>query len=100
MAPLKIRFSRRALDQLYAILDYIALDNPEAADHVAEHAESLIAQAAKFPELGRQVFPTLPHRELKPYPLRIIYHTKGGTVWVVAVLRQERLLRPELLGLP
>ena len=100
MAPLKIRFSKRALDQLYAILDFIALDNPDAAERIAERAEELVAQISTFPELEPKVFPTLPHRELKPYPLRIIYHTKGGTIWVVAVLRQEQLFRPESLDTP
>ena len=100
MAPLKIRFSKRALDQLYAILDFIALDNPDAAERIAERAEELVAQISTFPELEPKVFPTLPHRELKPYPLRIIYHTNGGTIWVVAVLRQEQLVRPESLDTP
>ena len=94
MAPLTLRLSSRALEQLYGILDYIALDNPEAADRVAAKVERSLEKVRSYPELGAQVFPGLPHREVKPYPCGILYHRREATVWIVAVLRTEQLLRP------
>ena len=98
MAALSLRFSHRAERQLGDILDFIALDHPEAADKVAAHVERLMEKLFRFPDLGRQVFPNLPHREVVAYPCRVIYHQRGAVLWVVAVLRQEQLLRPERLG--
>ena len=100
MAPLTLRLASRALDQLYGILDYIALDNPEAAERVAAKVERSLDKFRSFPELGAQVFPGLPHREVNPYPCRIIYHRREDTVWIVAVMRTEPLLRPGSLEEP
>jgi plasmid stabilization system protein ParE len=98
MASLSLRFARRAERQLGDILDYIALDNPDAASKVAVHVETLLEKLLSFPELGPQVFPNLPHREVKAYPCRLIYRQREQVLWVVAVLRVEQLLRPEMLG--
>ena len=97
MAPLKLRFSRRAEQQLGNILDFIAMENPEAADKIATHVESLLEKVQFFPELGPQIFPNLPHREIVAYPCRILYCRRGETLWVAAVLRVEQLVRLRLL---
>ncbi len=97
MAQVRLRFARRAERQLTDILDYIAFDNPDAADKIAAHVESLMEKLVKFPEMGPRVFEDLPHREVAAYPCRIIYHRRDNTLWVVAVLRVEQLLRPEML---
>lgn len=99
MAPLNLRFTRRAERQLGDILDFIGLDNPDAAEQIAAHVETLLEQLRRFPEMGRQVFPNLPHREVTAYPCRILHCQRGRTLWVVAVLRVEQLLRiGRLLG--
>jgi toxin ParE1/3/4 len=97
MAALSLRFGRRAERQLGDILDSIALDNPDAADRVVAHVEELLEKLLWFPELGTQIFPNLPHREVTAYPCRLIYRRRETTLWVVAVLRVEQLLRPEML---
>jgi len=98
MAPLSLRFGRRAERQLGDILDFVAMDNPDAAAKVAGHVEGLPEKLLAFPELGPQVFPNLPHRELTAYPCRLIYRRREQVLWVVAVLRVEQLLRPEMLS--
>jgi len=97
MATLKTRFAPRARRQLNDILQFIALDNPDAASQIARHVEQLLDHALSYPEMGKTVFEGLPHRELIAYPCRIIYRCSTDTIWVVAVLRVEQLLRPEML---
>ena len=87
MAALTVRISARALGQLYGMLDFIALDNPEAADRISRQAEQALERLRTYPDLGPVVFENLPHREIKVYPLRIIIKREGRTLWVVAVVR-------------
>ena len=97
MEALSLRFAPRALRQLTDILQFVALDNPDAASRIAGHVEKLMEHTRQFPEMGRVVFDGLPHREVTAYPCRIIYRQAGSAIWVVAVLRVEQLLRLELL---
>jgi toxin ParE1/3/4 len=97
MEALKLRFAARADRQLEEILTYIAFDNPEAAQHIVEHIESLMEKVLAHPEIGRKIFENLPHREVVAYPCRLIYRRKERSLEIVAVLRVEQLLRRSLL---
>jgi plasmid stabilization system protein ParE len=97
MEALSLRFAKRAERQLDDILGYIALDNPDAAQKIAEHIEALMGKVAAFPDLGRTVFDDLPYREVPAYPCRLVYRRMGPTLWVVTVLRVEQLLRRGML---
>lgn len=97
MAALRLLFAPRARRQLNGILQFIALDNLDAASRIASHVEALLEHTRAFPDMGRVVFEGLPHREVTAYPCRIIYRQAGTLVWVVAVLRIEQLLRQEML---
>jgi plasmid stabilization system protein ParE len=97
MAALSLRFAPRARRQLNDILQFIALDNPDAAATVASHVEALLEPTRSFPDMGRVVLEGLPHREVTAYPCRIIYRHTETVVWIVAVLRIEQLLRHEML---
>ena len=97
MAALNIRFAPRAHRQLNEILQFIAMDNSDAASKISVHVEKLLEHLRAHPEMGRLVFEGLPHREVTAYPCRIIYRRAGSTIWVVTVLRVEQLLRLEML---
>ena len=97
MEALNLRFAKRAERQLDDILSYIALDNPDAAQKIAEQIETLMAKVLAFPDMGRRVFEDLPYREVQAYPCRLIYRRIEPTIWVVAVLRVEQLLRRGML---
>ncbi len=97
MEALSLRFAKRAERQLDDILSYIALDNPDAAKKITEHIEILMAKVLAFPDMGRTVFEDLPYREVLAYPCRLIYRRIEPTIWVVAVLRVEQLLRRGML---
>lgn len=101
MARLNLRWADRALDELGEIGAYIALDNPEAARQVVQRVFACVERLEAFPRSGKRIpeCPTLPHRELVVRPCRVFYRTEGTTLWIVHVIRSERILRPsDLVG--
>jgi plasmid stabilization system protein ParE len=81
-------FAERGLEAVY---DYIATDNPLAAENVVRH---LLMEAA-----GLTAFPMVGHegkragtRELvlSKYPYTLIYRLSANKVRIVAVLHQSR----------
>jgi addiction module RelE/StbE family toxin len=91
----EIVWTEPALSDLDTIADYIALENPEAASElvrrVFEHIEQLEAHpesGSKPPELKRSRY-----RQIVEPPCRIFYRFDGKTVFVLYVMRSERLLR-------
>ena len=95
----EVIWAERALHDLDAIADYIALDNPEAArqlvlkifEHV-DHLEIHPRIGSKPPELKGWRY-----RQIVEPPCRIFYREDSGRVLILHVMRAERLLRPELL---
>lgn len=95
----EVIWAEPALNDLDAIADYIALDNPEAArrlvqifEHV-EHLESHPKLGSKPDELKGWRY----HQIVEP-PCRIFYREDSGRVLILHVMRSERLLRAELLS--
>jgi plasmid stabilization system protein ParE len=91
----EIIWTEPALSDLDTIADYIALENPEAASElvrrVFEHVEQLEAHpdsGSKPPELKRSRY-----RQIVEPPCRVFYRHDGQTVFVLYVMRSERLLR-------
>lgn len=92
----QIIWSEPALNDLDAIADYIALDNPEAAgalvqrvfahvDHLAQH--SRFGKKPSEPEASR-------YRQIVETPCRIFYRQKGKVIYIVHVIRGDQLLGP------
>ena len=88
-----------ALNDLDAIADYIAIENPVAAAElvriVFEHVEQLEAHpesGSRPPELKRSRY-----RQIVEPPCRIFYRYDGETVLVLFVMRSEQLLRKRIL---
>jgi toxin ParE1/3/4 len=50
---MEIRFSQNALSDLYAIYDYIALENPAYAQKILKRIEVAVDRLADHPQLGR-----------------------------------------------
>jgi toxin ParE1/3/4 len=77
------------------IAEYIALDSPPAAANVVARIERRVSSLKRFPELGSFV-PENPEssvRQLVEPPCRIFYETRGNKIYILHVLRFERLLR-------
>lgn len=96
----QVIWTEPALNDLDAIADYIALENPEAAkqlvQRVFEHAEQL----ADHPRSGSkpQELKGWRYRQIVEPPCRVFYRQDGEHVYILYVMRGERLLRPGLLG--
>ena len=95
----QIVWTEPALNDLDAIADYIALENPAAAAELVRrvfaHVEQLEAHpesGSKPAELGRSRY-----RQIVEPPCRAFYRFDGERVFVLHVMRAERLLRHERL---
>ncbi len=95
----RIIWTEPAVEQLEAIAEYIALDNPSAAKTLVREVFGAVDRLDRFPESGRQP-PELPgsvYREIICRPCRIFYRLENGAVLIIHVMREERLLRQYLL---
>jgi toxin ParE1/3/4 len=95
----RLIWTEPALADLEAIADYIALDNPEAACRVVQRVFGRVERLVQFPASGRRP-PELrrsPYREIVVTPCRVFYRVDGDTVFLIHVMRAERLLRRLLL---
>jgi plasmid stabilization system protein ParE len=95
----EIVWSEPALADLEAIAEYIALENPAAASELVQRIVGHVGQLAEHPESGTRV-PELErsrYRQLVERPCRVFYRYDGQKVFVLHVMRTERLLRRSTL---
>lgn len=96
----EVIWTEPALQELDAIAEYIALDNPAAASHLVQEVFDKTESLADFPQSGR-IPPELPksvYREVVVPPCRIFYREDEKRVLVIHVRREERQLRAYMLG--
>jgi len=91
----EIVWSEPALSDLDAVADYIALEDPVAASgfvkRVFAHVEQLVdhpESGSRPPELGRSRY-----RQIVEPPCRVFYRFDGHKVFILHVMRAERVLR-------
>jgi len=102
VSSFKVRWTQTAEEDLTAIVDFIAAENPDAALAVFHRISRQAAELNEFPERGRVVqelyrFGIAQYRELLPSPWRIIYRIEQKTVFVTAVFDGRRDLEDLLL---
>ena len=95
----EIVWTEPALNDLDAIADYIALENPAAARSLVQRIFDHVGQLAQYPESG-----SVPgelrnrrYRQIVEPPCRVFYRYNGERVFVVHVMRGERELRRQML---
>jgi len=90
----RVDWSRRALQDLEAIAEYIAADSPAYAGIVVKKVVSQTKMLAQFPCSGRKVpeFDNDDIRELIVYAYRIIYRLQENAVVIAAVIHGKRIL--------
>ena len=96
----EIVWTEPALHDLDAIADYIALDNPEAAKQLVRRVFQHVEQLVQHPESGSKP-PELKgwrYRQIVEPPCRVFYRLDESRVYILYVMRAERLLRPRLLA--
>lgn len=96
----RVNWAESAVDELDQIAEYIALDNPAAAQTLVREALKTVDRLECFPESGREP-PELPgsvYREILCRPCRIFYRQEDNDIFIIHVMREERQLRQYLLG--
>lgn len=95
----QIIWTEAALSDLNDIAEYIALDNPKAAQKLVQRIFERVEDLEQFPEVGRKP-PELEnsrYRELIINPCRIFYRQEADKVYLIYVMRAERQLRTYLI---
>ncbi|PWV74877.1 type II toxin-antitoxin system RelE/ParE family toxin [Halomonas sp. A11-A] len=95
----EVTWTEPALQELDAIAEYIALDNPAAARQLVEEVFNKTERLEEFPQSGR-IPPELPnsiYREVVVPPCRIFYREDERRVLILYVMRVERQLRISML---
>lgn len=98
----RIVWTDPAIQELDAIADYVALDKPEAARQLVKKVVAAVGRLRKFPVIGSPVAELLglPYRQLIVPPCRIFYRLEKTSVYIVHILRGEKLVRRELFPSP
>ena len=96
----EVIWAEPALNDLDAIADYIALDNPEAARRLVQKIFEHLEKLERHPRLGSkpEELKGWRYRQIVEPPCRIFYREHSGRVFILHVMRSERVLRPELLS--
>lgn len=91
----EIIWSEPALGDLDAIADYIALEDPAAASTLIKRVLGHVEQLADHPESGSrpQELGRSRYRQIVEPPCRVFYRYDGHQVFILYVMRSERLLR-------
>ena len=95
----EVIWTEPALQELDAIAEYIALDNPAAASHRVQEVFDKAERLENFPQSGRNP-PELPnsvYSEVVVPPCRIFYREDEKRLLVLYVMREERQLRALML---
>jgi plasmid stabilization system protein ParE len=96
----EIIWTEPALNDLDAIADYIALDDPAAARALVQRIFDHVEQLAAHPDSGSKP-PELKgwsYRQIVESPCRVFYRREGDSVYILYVMRGERRLRSSTLS--
>ncbi len=97
----RVVWTETALQDLDEVADYISLDKPDAARRFVHRVFERIEQLAYHPKSGSVPVELkgTPYRQLVIPPVRIFYREQNQVVYIVYVMRGERLFRSDdLLG--
>lgn len=95
----RLIWTEPALQDLDDIAEYIALDDPLAASRYVQKVFDRVGRLEAHPESGKRP-PELsrsPYREIVVPPCRIFYRIEEAIVYILHIMRAERLLRSYLL---
>ena len=91
----EVVWTEPALADLEAIADYIAVENPIAAGEFVRRVFGHVENLEQHPLLGRSP-PEMKdsrYREIIERPCRVFYRQEGTELFILHVMRAERLLR-------
>ena len=95
----QIKWADSALADLNEIAEYIALDKPSAAKKLVAQVFESVKRLKTFPLSGKvpDELTETRYREIIVGPCRIFHRVEGDTVFILYVMRSERLLRQFIL---
>ena len=95
----EIVWTEPALADLDAIADYIALEDPVAASEVVKRVFSHVEQLSDHPDSGSrpQELGRSRYRQIVEPPCRVFYRHDGHDVFILHVIRSEKVLRKSRL---
>ena len=95
----RLVWTEPTVDDLDAIAEYVALDKPQAAAVLVAKVFDAVERLRRYPSSGKRPpeLPRTPYREVVVGPCRIFYRVEASTIYVLHVMRAERLLRRYLL---
>jgi plasmid stabilization system protein ParE len=93
----EVKWAGPALQQLGDVLNYIALDKPEAAKRVAHRIFESTDRLKSLPFSGRKIpeFPHKQYRKLWCKPCWVYYRIDRKMIFILHVRRAESLFRTE-----
>jgi toxin ParE1/3/4 len=88
---MRVRWTRRTLRALAGVADYIAQDNPAAAQRIVGRVEEAVARLADHPSIG-QAGRVAGTRELilSGTPFIVPYRVRDGSLEILTVLHAAR----------
>jgi toxin ParE1/3/4 len=96
----EVVWTEAALADLDAIADYIALENRAAAEAFVVRVFAHVGQLEAHPESGSrpaELGRKSRYRQIVEPPCRVFYRYDGGRVFVLHIMRAERLLQVKRL---
>lgn len=97
----RIDWTRKAIEDLRQIRDYISRDSRRYAQIQIERIQEAAAKTGRFPEIGRVLpeFPEAPWREILTGNYRVIYRVDAARrrIFVLAVVHGQQLLRESMI---
>lgn len=96
----EIIWTEPALNDLDEVIEYIAVQNPEAAKKLAQSIFNKIERLALFPHSGKipEELQMFNYKEVVIPPCRIFHKIETDKVFILHVMRQERDLIRFLLS--
>lgn len=99
----EIIWTEPAVADLDAVADYIAIENPVAAANLVKDVMRHVSQVKAHPKSGsrpKELGAKSRYRQIVEPPCRIFYRFDGGNIYILHVMRSERLLRRSRLVRP
>lgn len=88
---MRLRYTRPALADLDAILDYVAAHSPQGATRIHARIQTVINLLLSYPHIGVQTEdPTIRRINTSPYPYLIFYEVTEDEIIVHAVRHGAR----------
>lgn len=96
----KIVWTDPALSDLEAIADFIAIENTVAASELVQRVIQHVEQLLVHPDSGSRPaeLKRSRYRQIVEPPCRVFYRHDGKHVYILYVMRSERLLRKSMLS--